>query len=198
MHNLEKTSIELVKPYEKNAKKHPEKQTQQIAASIKEFGFNQAIVVDKDNVVIVGHGRLEAAKLLGLKEVPTLRVDLTEDQAKAYRLADNKLNESDWDMDLVVEELTGLDHGMVELTGFDFDLLDDIGMGTDFSLPDGDKSPFRQITFTLADEQTNLINKTIKKIKNNKKYKHINTCGNENTNGNAIALIVQQWAEQKK
>ena len=87
------TPIQNLKPYEKNAKKHPKKQVQQVANSIKEFGFNQPIVVDKNNVVIVGHGRLEAAKLLGLKDVPVLTVDLTEDQAKAYRLADNKLNE---------------------------------------------------------------------------------------------------------
>ncbi len=116
-------NIEAIKPYPKNAKKHPNKQVEQIAASIKEFGFNQPIVVDSNNVVIVGHGRLEAAILLGLKEVPTITVDLTEDQAKAYRLADNKLNESDWDMNLVIEELKGLSEPMFELTGFDKDLI---------------------------------------------------------------------------
>ena len=115
--------IDLLRPYDKNAKVHPKKQVQQIANSIKEFGFNQPIVVDKDNVVIVGHGRLEAAKLLGLTEVPTVQVDLTEEQAKAYRLADNKLNESDWDMKLVVEELKGLSAPMLDLTGFDKDLI---------------------------------------------------------------------------
>lgn len=115
--------ISLIKPYEKNAKKHSKKQVQQVANSIKEFGFNQPIVVDKNNIVIVGHGRLEAAKLLGLKEVPTITVDLTEEQANAYRLADNKLNESDWDMKLVIEELKGLSESMLELTGFDSDLI---------------------------------------------------------------------------
>ena len=83
-------NIDLIKPYIKNAKKHPKKQVEQIAKSIEEFGFNQPIVVDKDNVVIVGHGRLEAAKLLGLTDVPTTTVDLTEEQAKAYRLADSR------------------------------------------------------------------------------------------------------------
>ncbi len=116
-------NIDLIKPYNKNAKKHPKAQVQQIANSIKEFGFNQPIVLDKENVVIVGHGRLEAAKLLGLKEVPTVTVDLTEEQAKAYRLADNKLNESDWDMGLVIEELKELSDSMLELTGFDKDLI---------------------------------------------------------------------------
>ena len=116
------TPIQNLKPYDKNAKKHPKKQVQQVANSIKEFGFNQPIVVDKNNVVIVGHGRLEAAKLLGLKDVPVLTVDLTEDQAKAYRLADNKLNESDWDMQLVIDELKEIPD-LVDLTGFDTDLI---------------------------------------------------------------------------
>jgi len=115
--------VAKLKPYKKNAKKHPKKQVQQVADSIKEFGFNQPIVVDKNNVIIVGHGRFEAAKLLGLEEVPVLQADLTEEQANAYRLADNKLNESDWDMDLVVEELKDLDlKGFdIELTGFNMD-----------------------------------------------------------------------------
>ena len=116
--------ISEITPYHKNAKKHSKKQIQQVANSIKEFGFNQPIVIDKKGVIIAGHGRYEASKLLGLTEVPILEVDLTEKQAKAYRLADNKLNESDWEMDLVIEELKELDDtDLVELTGFDTDLL---------------------------------------------------------------------------
>lgn len=116
-------NVDLLVPYEKNAKKHPKKQVEQVAASIKEFGFNQPIVVDKNNIVIVGHGRLEAAKLLGLTDVPVTVVDLTEEQASAYRLADNKLNESEWDMSLVVEELKTLSEENLLLTGFDKDLI---------------------------------------------------------------------------
>jgi site-specific DNA-methyltransferase (adenine-specific) len=115
--------IENIKPYEKNAKKHPKKQIEAVAKSIKEFGFNQPIVLDKDNVIIVGHGRFEASKLLGLKDVPTITVDLPEDKVKAYRLADNKLNESEWDMSLAIEELKELSDEMFNLTGFDSDLL---------------------------------------------------------------------------
>lgn len=117
------TKIELIKPYEKNAKKHSQKQIQQVANSIREYGFLQPIVVDKENVIIVGHCRWLGAKLLELAEVPTLTVDLTDEQAKAYRLADNKLNESDWDMELAIEELRGLTIEQFELTGFDQDLL---------------------------------------------------------------------------
>lgn len=105
-------------PYGKNAKKHPDKQVQAVANSIREFGFNQPIVVDKNCVIIVGHGRFLAAHLLGLTEVPVLELDLTEEQAKAYRLADNKLNESEWDMQLVIEELKSISLAMVDLTGF--------------------------------------------------------------------------------
>lgn len=116
-----------IKPYSKNAKKHPKKQIQQIAASIKRFGFNQPIVVDKEGVIIVGHGRFEAALQLGMTMEEILKhvkvIDLTEEEAKAYRLADNKLNESEWEMDLVIEELKGLSTEMLDLTGFDKDLI---------------------------------------------------------------------------
>ncbi len=114
-----------IKPYSKNQKKHPKKQIEQVAASIKEFGMNQPIVVDKQGVIIVGHGRYEALKHLGweIKDEYIKVVDLTEEQAKAYRLADNKLNESEWDMALVIEELKGLSEPMLELTGFDKDLI---------------------------------------------------------------------------
>ena len=111
-----------IKSYPKNAKKHPPKHIKQIADSIKEFGMHQPIVVDKQGVIIVGHGRYEACKLLGIE--PEIKVvDLTEEQAKAYRLADNKLNESEWDLSLVIEELKLLSPEMLDLTGFDSDLL---------------------------------------------------------------------------
>ena len=108
-------------PYQRNAKQHPEKQVQHIANSIREFGFRQPIVVDADNVVVIGHGRLLAAKKLGLEYVPVVRADdLTEEQIKALRLADNKTNESEWDFDLLDSELVdiALDFDMSDF-GFD-------------------------------------------------------------------------------
>lgn len=119
-------SIDDIKPYHKNAKKHPKDQIEKIANSILEFGFNQPIVVDKDNVIIVGHGRFEAGKTLGLKEVPVIILgSVSKEQADAYRLADNKLNESDWDKALVIEELKELDKAGfdIELTGFSRDMI---------------------------------------------------------------------------
>lgn len=98
--------IGRLKPYEKNAKKHPEEQVNQIAESIREFGFRQPLVIDGEGVVVIGHGRLEAAKKLKMESVPCVQaVDLTEEQIKALRLADNKTNESPWDFELLAAEL---------------------------------------------------------------------------------------------
>jgi len=118
-------AVDDVKPYEKNAKRHPKGQVEKIAKSIAAFGFNQPLVLNKDMVLIVGHGRLEAAKKLGMEKVPALILDIEEKKAKAYRLADNKLNESPWDMQLVIEELRILagDDFDISLTGFDEDLV---------------------------------------------------------------------------
>ena len=115
--------IEKVIPYAKNAKEHKESQIKKIANSIKEFGFNQPVVIDKSGVIIVGHGRYLAALGLGMKSVPTLTVDLDEEHARAYRLADNRLNESDWDADIVIEELKLLSLEMIDLTGFNSNLI---------------------------------------------------------------------------
>ena len=109
--------IEDVKPYEKNAKLHDKTQIANVAESIKQFGWQQPIVVDSDGVIIVGHCRYSAAKKLKLKEVPCVVADgLTEEQVKKYRLLDNKTNESDWDLGLLSDDLEGLD-----FSGFDVD-----------------------------------------------------------------------------
>lgn len=112
-----------ITPYVKNAKLHSRKQVKKIADSITAFGFNQPIVVDKDKVIIVGHGRFEAALSLSLTEVPVIILDLPPEKVAAYRLADNKLNESEWDMSIAIEELKGLSDELVFLSGFDTDLL---------------------------------------------------------------------------
>jgi ParB-like chromosome segregation protein Spo0J len=108
-------------PYPQNAKIHTPDQVKRIANSIKEFGFQQPIVIDKDNVVIIGHGRLFAAQELHLDSVPVVRADdLTEDQAKALRLADNKLNESPYDFSKLEEELAALDIAGFDMKQFGF------------------------------------------------------------------------------
>lgn len=125
--NIVYRNIKELKPYQKNAKKHPKEQVERIANSIKEFGFTQPVLIDKDNCVVAGHGRILGAKKAGLKQVPTICLDdLTEDQIKAYRLADNKLNESEWDWGLLDEELETLAEDIdMSLFGFDLDLSDE-------------------------------------------------------------------------
>ena len=110
-------SVKDLIPYDRNTKKHDKTQINNVAESIKQYGFVQPIVIDKDNVVVIGHCRLLAAKQLKMKEVPCVCVeDLTEEQVKALRIVDNKSNESEWDFDILPDELAELD-----LSDFDFD-----------------------------------------------------------------------------
>ena len=112
--------IRDLKPYKKNAKKHTKKQVEQIANSIEEFGFTQPVLIDSQNNVVAGHGRILGAKKLGMKSVPTLCLrDLTPEQIKAYRLVDNKLNESEWILDALGEELDELSDFDMSLYGFE-------------------------------------------------------------------------------
>ena len=115
--NIIMKSLGEITPYEKNAKKHDETQINNVAESIRQYGFVQPIVIDKDGVIVIGHCRALAAKKLGLKEVPCVCVeDLTEEQVRALRIVDNKSNESPWDFDILPDELDELD-----LSDFDFD-----------------------------------------------------------------------------
>ena len=111
-------------PYENNPRNN-DNAVEAVANSIREFGFQQPLVLDKNNVIIVGHTRYKAAKKLGLKSVPCVIADnLNEEQCKAYRLADNKVGElAEWNMDLLAIELDEIDFDMGE---FGFDEIDDI------------------------------------------------------------------------
>ena len=113
---VEKKLTEIT-AYKKNAKKHDKKQVANVAESIRQYGFVQPVVVDKDGVIVIGHCRVLAAKSMGLESVPCVCVDdLTPEQVAALRIVDNKANESPWDMDLLADELPELD-----LSGFEFD-----------------------------------------------------------------------------
>ena len=117
---LESVPVEALIPYARNARKHSDEQVAQLAASIREFGFNNPVLVDKENGIIAGHGRVLAARKLGLEAVPCLRLDhLTETQRKAYILADNRLAElgGGWD-----EEMLGLELSDLRETDFDLNL----------------------------------------------------------------------------
>lgn len=116
-------ALEMLVPYERNAKKHPQEQIDKLKKSIQEFGFISPCLIDRDNRIIAGHGRVEAARQIGMNVVPCVYVEgLTDEQRRAYILADNRLTElGGWDMDVVFEELTELDDlGFnIELTGFE-------------------------------------------------------------------------------
>lgn len=119
--NIIEKNLTDIKPYEKNPRKN-DSAVDSVANSIKEFGFKVPVVIDKDNVIVCGHTRYKAAKKIGLKAVPCVVADdLTEEQIKAYRLADNKVSEkSEWDFDLLGEELNNIFD--IDMSDFDFNL----------------------------------------------------------------------------
>ena len=140
---LEMMPVASLAPYAANARQHPPEQVAQLAASIGEFGFNVPVLVDDAGVLIAGHGRVLAAKALGLEEVPAIRLGhLTEAQARAFRLADNQLAlNSTWDESLLAAELRALrtDDFDLGLVGFDNATLDRLlaETATDGAAPTG-------------------------------------------------------------
>ena len=171
----------------------------QLVKSIQDFPQMlelRPIVIDENNMVLGGNMRLKACIEAGLKDVPVIHANnLSEEKKREFIIKDNVSFGShdwselanNWDVDLIQE--WGLD-----IIGFDN--VEDLGEG--FNLPDGDKSPFQQMTFTLADEQATQLKNAIEEIKRTEEYKYAETMGNENSNGNALYLIIMQWAEQRK
>ena len=190
-----KKTADLI-PYVNNSRTHSDEQINQVASSIKEFGFTNPVLIDEQGGIIAGHGRVMAANKLSLDEVPCIVLEgLTEAQKKAYIIADNQLAlNSGWDVDtlrLEIETLSELDFDLTIL-GFDDDVIEKL-LDIDEELPDlqdGDRDPFQQKTFTLHDEQAQTIDDAISKAKGSPL---IDTGLNENSNGNAIAWICEQW-----
>jgi hypothetical protein len=170
-----------------------------LVKSIKEFPKMleiRPVVVNADMIVLGGNMRLKACKEAGLKEIPIIFADdLTEEQQKEFIIKDN-VGFGEWDWEMIANEW---DAEQIEEWGLDvpgFDNVEDLG--ENFSLPNGDKAPFQQMTFTLADEQAEQIQNALSDIKQTEEYKYAETMGNENSNGNALYLIIMQWAGQKK
>lgn len=124
MLTIEYLDIADLKPYEGNAKEHPEKQVEQIAESIRQFGFNDPIAVDENNMLIEGHGRLLAAQLLNMDKVPVIRLDgLTDEQKRAYTLIHNQLTmNSGFDLEQLQIELDSIIE--IDMGKFDFEIPD--------------------------------------------------------------------------
>ena len=143
--------LEEIKPYEKNPRNN-DNAVDAVAASIREFGFKVPIIIDKDNIIVAGHTRYKAAKKLGLKTVPCIKADdLTDEQVKAFRLADNKVAEqAEWDFDLLNEELETITMDM-EQFGFDLPEDDEEETQTDIieddvtDVPEEPKSKYGQV-----------------------------------------------------
>lgn len=141
---IEQIKTEKLIPYARNSKLHSEAQVGQIAASIREFGFNNPVLIDKDNGIIAGHGRVLGAQKLGLESVPCLRLaHLTDIQKRAYIIADNRLSETGggWDTELLALEIEDLrlEDYDIDLTGFDADSLEamfDDASGNDDTPPE--------------------------------------------------------------
>lgn len=186
--------IKDLKPYENNPRKNDEA-VKYVAESIKQFGFKVPIIIDKDNIIITGHTRYKAAKQLKIEVVPCIIADdLTEEQIKAFRLADNKVAEfAEWDFNILNAELEEIMNFDMSSFGFEIEDIED-NFGTDFELPNEDKNELEQITFTLHTEQAELIKYALEQVKND----ITETFGNTNKNGNAIYEVVRQWAELKK
>ena len=142
---IKQTPIDELIPYASNSRTHSDEQVAQIAASIKEFGFNNPVLLDKENGIIAGHGRVLAGRKLGLKEVPTIELShLTDTQRKAYVIADNKLAlNAGWDMELLSLEMGDLrDEGFdLSLIGFNDDELANMFVDKTEGLTDPDEVP---------------------------------------------------------
>lgn len=197
--NTETVSIKKLKPNPANPRTIRDDKFHKLVQSVKDFPQMleiRPIVVNDQYEVLGGNMRLRACIEAGMKEVTIIRASkLTEDQQRRFIVVDN-VGFGDFDMDALANEW---DAEELQEWGMDLPVYADISIGTDgFSLPDGDKEPFQQMTFTLADEQATQVKNAISDIKETEEYKYAETMGNENSNGNALYLIVMQWAEQRK
>jgi hypothetical protein len=170
-----------------------------LVQSIKDFPemLNiRPIVVNKDMIILGGNMRYRACKEAGIKEIPVIITDLSEEKQREFLIKDNTSG-GEWDWNMLANEwdVSEITEWGIDIPSYDINASE---LGTDFNLPDGDKSPFQQMTFNLADEQAIQIQNAIQDIKMTDEYKYAETMGNENSNGNALYLIIMQWAEQKK
>lgn len=202
---IEMVRVDAITPYDRNARTHSDAQVLQIAASIREFGFTNPVLLDADYELIAGEGRLRAAKLIGLEKVPCIRLGhLTEAQKRAYVLADNKIAlNAGWDETRLAAELDALramDFDLAPIGFTDEEITNLLDYGATGALdampdlPDGDKEPFQQKTFTLHDKQVRIVDDALAIARDDP---GIDTGLNGNMNGNAIALICEQWLARR-
>lgn len=203
MLEIQYKKIDELIPYANNSRTHSESQVNQIASSIKEFGFNNPILLDGDNGIIAGHGRLAAAQKLGLDEVPTIDLEhLTPAQRKAYIIADNKLAlNADWDFELLPLELQALQEGDfdLKLLGFSEDELKDLlGDAEIIGMPNlsNEENPeLQQMAFILHNSQADTVKRAMALVKAD--FDIVSDL-NSNQNGNALAMICELFITQNE
>jgi hypothetical protein len=198
-----KVKIAEIKANSKNPRVIKDDKFKKLVKSIQEFPEmleKRPLVcytdIDGKYVVLGGNMRLKASQEIGLKELPiVLADDWTQEQRDEFLIKDNVgFGEWNWD-DLANEwDAEKLDEWGLDIPNF----VTADEFGEDFNLAEGDKAPFQQMTFTLADKQAEQIKNAIADIKQTDEYKYAETMGNENSNGNALYLIIMQWAEQRK
>lgn len=192
--------VDKLKPYKNNARVHPKEQIEQIVQSIKQFGFTSPVIIDENNMILCGHGRYEAAVQMNMETVPcTMLSHLTEEQKRAYIIADNRIAENaQWNKELLALELTELDLAdfdlrvvgipekeLAKLLPDESAILDEMP-----DMPDGDRPEYRQMTFTLHETQADLVKAALKAAK---KIGEFDEKLNKNSNGNALALICERF-----
>jgi len=195
---METIAISKVRPNSENPRYIKDEKFKKLVQSLRDFpemANVRPIVVNKEMVVLGGNMRLKAMQEAGWSEVPVQVVDWSEEKQREFIIKDN-VGFGEWDWDELANTWNSVE---LEDWGLDsWQNMDDIDTTDEFTLPSGDKEPFQQMTFTLADEQAEQIKNAIADIKGTEEYKYVETMGNENSNGNALYLIVMQWAEQRR
>ena len=191
----ELVDIHKLVPNPKNNNHHPKEQIDRLAKIIDYQGQRSPIIVsNRSGFIVKGHGRLEAIRKLGWEKVAVDYQDY-ENEAQEYAdmTADNQIAMwAEFDNNMLMSEIPELGDMDLDMLGMkDLKLdIDEVGMP---ELASGEKSPFQQMTFTLADEQAEQLKQALEKAKKTEEYNYIETFGNENSNGNAIYCIIQGW-----
>jgi ParB-like chromosome segregation protein Spo0J len=183
-----------------NARKHDDRNIESIVASLRRFGQQKPIVIDMNNIVRAGNGTLEAARRLGWDSIDCVKTDLKGSDAIAYAIADNRTSElAEWDSEVLAAQLNGLltdDEELANAAGFTAEEIEamlsqfDIDEIAPPELADGDREPFRQMTFTVHDSQFEKIEAALKKAKGKGGG---SSDVNENSNGNALAFVCEAF-----
>lgn len=192
--------ISEIKTNPDNPRKISRENMERLIQSIKDFPQMleiRPIVIDENNIALGGNMRIQAAIEAGLDKIPVIRLEsLSEDKKREFIIKDN-LSYGDWDWDMIHSDwnIELLEDWGMDMEGFDLSPDD---FSDDFKLDDSAKSPIQQRKFIVSDEQAIIIDNAISDIQKTEEFKYVETFANENRNGNALYLIISQWAEQRK